>query len=323
MALSQSDKHLLYVLQYSGDEPISKVCRKVGIREGTAQGKLNRWISSGVLQQRAFINTFLLGASEFEVYFSPSRKPKSAEIAIKKAVMSTPGLRWFYRLAGRYDYSIGLEARNVAQVAGLLESLDGKFPGLLSRKEFGGGIGYWWFGRRYLAPSGARYPHGLEMVANTKAVQIDDVDHRILQVLGSRQKSSTRDLARALGLPQSTVAYRVRQLTSSGVIAGAPYLPSPSWLGVDVFRLLLSFRCFSQDFHQRLFAWARRQTNLVSMLRVLGNWDYTLRFEVRDPAAITEICDDLKDVFSEELVRCEVISVVNEYAFTTYPQVTP
>ena len=319
MALSQSDKTLLYALQYSGDEPISKVCRKLGIKEGTAQGKIARWSRDGRVQQRAFINTYLLGASEYEVYFSPSGKSRGSESAIKKAVVSTDSLRWFYRLAGTFDYSLGLEARGPYEVAGLLESLDKKFPGILSRKEVGGAIGYWWFGRRYLAPAGARYPIGIEMVPHGQIAKIDEVDHRILQILGAKPLGSTRDLARALGLPQATVAYRLTKLTRAGVVAGTPYLPSTAWLGVEVFRLMLTFSCFSNEIHRKLFAWSRQQRSLVSMLRVLGNWDYTLRFEVRDAEEIARISDDIKELFADELARCEVVSVVKEHVFSTYP----
>jgi DNA-binding Lrp family transcriptional regulator len=319
MALSQSDKTLLYALQYCGDEPISGVCRKLGMKEGTVHGKIARWVREGRLQQRAFINTFMFGVSEYEVYFSPRGKPSGRETNLKKVVMSSDALRWFYRLAGNYDYSLGLEATRVSEIAGLLEALDDRLPGLFARKEVGGAIGYWWFGRRYLAPPGVRHPAAIEMLTPTDLVKIDDVDHRVLQILGRQHSGSTRDLARALGVPQATVAYRIRQLKRTGVIAGSPYIPSSSWLGVHVFRLLLAFTGFSKETHQKLFLWCRQQRALVSMLRVLGNWDYTLRFEVQKPEEITAIRDDLRELFSDELVKCDITAVVKELAFSTYP----
>lgn len=261
----------------------------------------------------------MFGVSEYEVYFSPRGKPNGGEASIKKVIMGSDALRWFYRLAGTYDYSLGLEAARVSEIAGLLESLDNRFPGLFARKEVGGGIGYWWFGRRYLAPSGIRYPAGIEMLPPRNIGKIDDVDHRILQILGRQHFASTRDLARGIGVPQATVAYRIRQLKRTGVIAGSPYIPSSSWLGVHVFRLLLAFTGFSKETHQRLSVWCRQQRALVSMLRVLGNWDYTLRFEVRKPEEITAIRDELREIFSDELVKCDITAVVKELAFSTYP----
>jgi DNA-binding Lrp family transcriptional regulator len=319
MALSQSDKNLLYALQYAGDEPISKICRALGLKEGTAQGKIARWVREGKIQRRVFVNTYVLGLSEYEVYFSPRGKPSGREVALKKAVMSSDALRWFYRLAGSYDYSLGLEAARVSQIVGLLEDLDGRFPGLLSRKQIGAGVRYWWFGRRYLAPAGTRFPTGIEMAPLDDIIEIDETDHRILQVLGSQHLGSIRDLARTIRIPQETAAYRVRQLKHTGVIAGSPYIASTDWLGVGVFRLLLAFRSFSGSIHRTLLSWCRQQRALVSMMRVLGNWDYTLRFEVENTEELVAIRDDLQALFSDELARCDVTSVVKEVVFSTYP----
>lgn len=319
MALSQSDKTLLYALQYCGDEPISKLCRTLGLKEGTVQGKIARWVREGKLRKRTLVNTFVIGMSEHEVYFSPRSKPGGGEAAIKKAVMSSDALRWFYRLAGPYDYSLGLEAVRVSQIARLLEELDERFPGLFSRKQIGAGIGYWWFGRRYLAPSGVRFPIGIEMAPSDVIVEIDEVDHRILQVLGRQHFGSIRDLARAIGMPQETAAYRIRQLKQAGVIAGSPYIPSTAWLGVEVFRLLVAFRSFSGDIHSSFLSWCRAQPALVSMIRVLGNWDYTLRLEVQNAEELVAIRDNLGALFADVLLRCDVTSVVKELAFSTYP----
>ena len=319
MALSQPDKTLLFALQYAGGEPISTICRSLGLKAGTAQGKIARWVREGKLQQRVFVNTFVLGLSEYEVYFSPRAKPSGGEAALKKAVMSSDALRWFYRLAGSYDYSLGLEAAGVSKIVSLLEDLDSRFPGLLSRKEIGAGIRYWWFGRRYLAPPGLRFPKGIEMAPLDDIIEIDEIDHRILQILGRQHLGSIRDLARTIGIPHETAAYRVRQLKDAGVIAGSPYMPSTKWLGVDVFRLIVAFRSFSGDIHRSLLRWCQQQRALVSMMRVLGNWDYTLRFEVENAEELVAIRDDLQAVFSDELVRCDVTSVVKELAFSTYP----
>jgi DNA-binding Lrp family transcriptional regulator len=319
MALSQPDKTLLYALQYSGDEPISKICRALRLKEGTAQGKIARWVREGKIQRRVFVNTYVLGLSEYEVYFSPHGKPSGGETALKKAVMGSDALRWFYRLAGSYDYSLGVEAARVSQIVGLLEDLDSRFPGLLSRKQIGAGIRYWWFGRRYLAPPGTRFPMEMEMAPLDDIIEIDGIDHRILQILGRQHLGSIRDLARAIGIPQETAAYRVRQLKHAGVIAGSPYIPSTDWLGVGVYRLLVAFRSFSGGVHRTLLSWCRQQRALVSMMRVLGNWDYTLRFEVENAEELVAIRDDLQMLFADELLRCDVTSVVKELVFSTYP----
>jgi hypothetical protein len=57
----------------------------------------------------------------------------------------------------------------------------------------------------------------------------------------------------------------------------------------------------------------------VSMIRLLGGWDYTLRCEVYKREEVTDLCDTLREVFLDELERCEVASVVKEFFFRPYP----
>ncbi len=317
--ISDVDKFLLYSLQFHGNEPLSSLAKSLGIKESALQGKMSRWAKEGLVSQAVFVDTYRLGATELEVFFSPAKDKKSLSARLTQAVTESPGIRWFYRTAGKYDYHIGIEAMNTLDVARRLEELDARAPGMFDTRDSCLSIGYWWFGRKYLAPEGVKHSRRFEALPGSGIVSIDEVDHAILRVLGGRGAESLRNISSATGLPSSTIGYRIQALTKSGVITGFPYLVSPARLGMQVYRIQIASNTLSAEMHKSILRWCQQQRSIVSMMRLVGVWDYIMRCEVESPEQIGELTDSLQEAFGHVLRDWAVIAVLKEYSFSFYP----
>lgn len=318
-ALPQSDRELLYELQFWGTASISGLAKKRGLRESTLQSKISRWEKDGAIGQRVFINTFQIGASEIEVFFSPSKEVKGAQEHLTKAVLKSSGVRWFYRTAGKHEFIVGLEATSLNQLTKHLEDLDSKARGIFASRDMALSLGYWWFGRKYLAPEGTKHTYCLAQLPTTKTVEIDTIDHRILREIGQHGAQSTRTVAHSLNIPQSTIGYRLGALEKKGVIIGFPYLVSAFWLGMHIYRLQITFTTFSHEIHKELLRWCQQHPAVVSMMRLLGPWDYTLRCEFYSAEEVVELTDTLHEKFGSALKDCSIVSIVKELSFSYYP----
>lgn len=319
MTLTRDDRRILYHLQYIGDKPIAEFASDLKLRESTLQSKLRRWAKEQSIAQRVFINTFAIGASEVELFFTPAKTTKGAQAELAKAVAKASGVRWFYRTAGKHEFILGIEALTMAQITKYLEQLDAKTNGIFANREVGISIGYWWFGRKYLNDDDAKHSFCLTQLPTNQLKPIDDVDHRILSLLGHKGAQSHRAIANELSIPQSTVGYRMNNLIKNEIIAGTPYLISPTWLGMLVYRLQLVFNTFSARTHRDLLRWSQQHSNVVSVMRLLGPWDYTLRCEVARPEEIADLTDELHEAFGSALKECSIVSVVKELSFSYYP----
>ena len=317
--LSATDKLLLYSIQFHGNEPLGSLSSSLGIKESTLLSKVNRWSKEGLVSQRVFIDTYRLGATELEVFFSPAKDKKGLSARVIQAVMDSPGIRWFYRTAGKYDYHIGVEAMNNLEVARCLDELDARAPGMFDMRDSCLSIGYWWFGRKYLAPEGVKHSRRFEAHPVFETVRIDEIDHAILKVLGRRGSESLRNISSATGLPSSTIGYRMQALTKSGIIAGLPYLISPAHLGMQVYRIQISTNTLSAEMHKSILRWCQQQRPIVSMMRLVGVWDYIMRCEVETPEQIGDLTDSLQEAFGHVLKNWAVIGVIKEYSFCFYP----
>ncbi|HID05314.1 MAG TPA: Lrp/AsnC family transcriptional regulator [Candidatus Caldiarchaeum subterraneum] len=66
------------------------------------------------------------------------------------------------------------------------------------------------------------------------AVQLDDIDYNILKVLVKDSRLSYREVAKRLGLAVGTVASRIKQLESRGVIKGYTLMLDHEKLGYGI-----------------------------------------------------------------------------------------
>lgn len=102
--LSEQDKLILYHLQFIGDRSLPELASELRLRESGLQSKVARWEKEGAVAQRVFINSFSIGISEVEVFFTPTKSSKRDQADLVKIVSASPGVCWFYRTAGKHVF---------------------------------------------------------------------------------------------------------------------------------------------------------------------------------------------------------------------------
>lgn len=133
---------------------------------------------------------------------------------------------------------------------------------------------------------------------------LDRIDHAIVGELQQNARLTNKDLARRVGLAESSCLERVRRLTSAGVLRGFHAEVDPKALGVGL-QALVAIRLTR---HSRTVVEAFRQSMLalpaaVSVFHVAGANDFLVHVAVRDS-------DELRDlVLSEFTGRAEVAHV--------------
>ncbi len=140
---------------------------------------------------------------------------------------------------------------------------------------------------------------------------LDDLDLRILAALVHQPGQSNKDLARHLGVAESTCAYRVRALRSRGVIMGIRVLLDPAALGLPlqaVIRVRLGRH--TREGVGRLFDGLERTPGVIEVFHVAGEDDFLVHVAVEDAAALRDIV--LQHITVHETVRTTETHLVFE-----------
>ncbi len=118
-------------------------------------------------------------------------------------------------------------------------------------------------------------------------LDLDSIDHRILDVLRRDGRISMLDLADRVGLSPTPCGRRVKRMEDAGVITGYAAQIDRRALGLQVC-VLVSVRLARhgpEGTHEFLSAVARHP-EITECLLVTGNLDYMLRIWVRDIEAL-------------------------------------
>ena len=120
----------------------------------------------------------------------------------------------------------------------------------------------------------------------TGRVELDRLDHRILEVLTSDGRISVTDLAKRIGLSKSPTQARLKRLEAKGVITGYQALVDPIRLGLDHVAFVEVKLTDTREAALRAFNEAVAVIGEIEQAHMIAsNFDYLLKVRTRDMLA--------------------------------------
>ncbi len=113
---------------------------------------------------------------------------------------------------------------------------------------------------------------------------MDEIDRDLCALIQADAKQSTAQLAKAVGLPLSTAADRLRRLQSSGVITGWHAALSPAALGVPLCAFVLID--MTHDGESEACAALAGRAEVLELHHISGAHSYLAKLRLPDMAAM-------------------------------------
>jgi DNA-binding Lrp family transcriptional regulator len=147
---------------------------------------------------------------------------------------------------------------------------------------------------------------GVALAPNTDPLPtLDDVDRRILDLLGENARTPNSRLAELVGIAPSTCLQRVRALTESGIIRRFTVDLDPQRLGYHL-QALVSIR-ITPGARGQLQAFAdqlRALPEVTQFFYLAGASDFIVHFQARTT-------EDLRDFVTEQLSTNPIVAATN------------
>lgn len=123
---------------------------------------------------------------------------------------------------------------------------------------------------------------------------MDELDREILALLVRDARLSYRVLGLAVGLSSNATADRVRRLQKSGVIKGFTTLIDNAMAAGDELTVYIDVRLRADQNSDDFEAALTRLASVTEAVHVTGGFDYLLRADVSDAAALDRLIRELK-----------------------------
>ena len=105
-------------------------------------------------------------------------------------------------------------------------------------------------------------------------LKLDDLDMKILNELQIDCRQSLDVLSKKLGVPKSTIYYRIRKLEESGVIQGYYAKVNPKVLGHEYFTVTLVKAKYGPGYHRKVGEILAKVPGVWAVYYVLGDYDF-------------------------------------------------
>lgn len=114
---------------------------------------------------------------------------------------------------------------------------------------------------------------------------LDDIDHRLLELLQNDDRVPVAELGKVLGVAPSTLNDRIRRLVKLGVISGFHAKVDPEKVGLDL--LAYVFVGWSDPSTEQLFLEVMRNApQVLEVHHVTGAWNYLMKVRLPTTRAL-------------------------------------
>jgi Lrp/AsnC family leucine-responsive transcriptional regulator len=150
---------------------------------------------------------------------------------------------------------------------------------------------------------------------------MDELDHRIVDLLQREGRATQLELSRSVGLSQPAVAERIRKLEERGVITGYTARVDASKLGKDI----TAFIGVSIEHPKYFDGFARKVLAMPEVLeahRVAGQDSYILKVRTRNTKTLDTLLVETLRIISG-VTRTHTTIVLTSIKEETYVHVSP
>ncbi len=148
---------------------------------------------------------------------------------------------------------------------------------------------------------------------------IDEIDHKLLRAITTNGELSGHQVAREVGIPQSTVDYRLKRLRSEGVIVGAYYAVRGASLGSISFLCLIRTRGMSALFREGINNFCAIHPEVVVMIESIGSWDFELVIDGFSAEQAMRVSESLLDIFGGGIQWIKMVPIFGYHKVSEYP----
>lgn len=302
--VNTNDARILSYAQLNAELSIPEIAKGTKLSSAIVRRTLTRLSDTGLIRRFWYINVYALGYTVYTFYFTllASHAPQRSKLI--KYLTEHPAVVFFFETSGHYDYGLSIQTASVTEFSTFMGSIGERFGECFLNKSTAILLSLTDF-PLIKSPQLPGSVTSLRMGTNVELCKTDDLDRRILDALIADPSAQLTLIARKLGQPFTTVAYRFSRLKKSGVIAGSRYF-------IDYLQLGLSFAghqislagCSPADIEHMLKYFAEHHL-VYYVEHSIGPWDFEVGTLIRSREDSTRFTRDVTERFGKFISKID------------------
>jgi len=146
------------------------------------------------------------------------------------------------------------------------------------------------------------------VVMQREVVKLDKVDRSLLKILQQDSRVPLQVIAKRLGIPKSTVHYRISRLEREKIIEGYYAKLNPAKLGYDYLAVVLVRAKYGPRYHQKVGLRLSKIPGVWAVYYVLGDLDFIVLIRALDRDDYIKKLERLSNMSDIERTSTQVVA---------------
>lgn len=315
--LDLKDRKILFELDLNSRQTASQIGKKVGLSKEVVNYRINNLIKNGFIKYfYTILNTLTLGYSHYKIYFKLQNVDPEKEKELLDYFTKNVNCIWLGTCRGNWDLGVSLLAKSPTHFGKLYQQIVNEYGDLFLEKNILLIEKAPTFNRAYLKEK--TQPIELEYVEKEEKIELDETDKNILKNLSINARISFIDLMEKLGTTRDIITYRIKKLEKNGIIQGFRTSFDLKKLGYSYYKVLFTFKNLSEKREKELISYCKFNKNIVQYIKLIGNWDAEVEFEVENDTQLHNFLLEMRTKFSDIIRNTEQL-LIYEKKLNYYP----
>lgn len=318
MRLTNKEADVLAAIELRAALTVDEIRQETGYRSHTIRHALSHLKQRSIIRRLPLINVSALGFSMHEFIFNIGCECKAQKQSLLVALMQAPEVLRISEMGQDFQYSLGICAKNIAELANIIRRITGKVENCLCNRAISTQFSTTFLPRRYLSSKMLR-SRPLQLSTPEQIATIDHIDDQILRALSLGGDATRPMIARELAIPLSTLDLRIKKLEARKIITGYIYQVCPSQYQMQSHIILMQTKQLCSETLNRVYTFSEQHPAIIRINECFGDWDFELELEVHDQQEVAELMQELYEVLGNQIYSLKTLTRFRDLKYQFYP----
>ena len=318
--LDLKDKKIIYWLSENARLPCTEIARKTGLSKDSVNYRIKNLEKKGIIQGYvAVIDISKIGYGTYHLFIQLNKTTPDAREQIIKLLKNLPFVKVVIEFSGRYDFEIGIAAKNIDELDSFITQITEKTSHYLQESQL------LVLSKTYSAKifpetidaNSAEEKIELPRREQNQKEKLDKTDIKLLSLLAKDASLPLYKLGQETKLSADAVSYRIKNLIKMDIITGFNIRIDHTKFKLHHFHTFLKLTNMKKEIEKEFINFLCSKKSTTHIIKGLGRWD--LEFESVFPShfELHDFLKELKNKFPENISEYNSILIYKVYPINT------
>jgi len=300
LKIDLKDKQILYQLDLNSKMSLRKIGSNVKLSKSVVQYRINRLVREGIIKNfYTSIDFYKLGYINLCMHITYQYYTPEIEKKIIDHFKENKETWFIANVQGKYDLLIMFTIKNLHKFFSFWKKTFRIYRHNIEQADISFIPKTYVFPKEYLLKNNRSYQKKNAIIDGASEVPVDKKDLKILQEISLNSRKSLTEIARTHDVSSVMIANRIKKLEKENIITGYKINIDYSKLGYQLFNVQYVLKNYNEI--DKIIAYIKENPNIISISEVIGKWDLSCNYHIRNFHELHKIINDILRKFPNDI----------------------